>query len=87
MTSISFSKELVIFQHLTNEVVVLQWPFESKISVSVSNESDELLNDTPTSSPSPLTEIQVFMELHTCLPYEAYVCVCEYMYDVNIWDS
>ena len=39
-------------------------PFESEISVAVSKESDEHLNDTPTSSPSPLAEIAMSLVCH-----------------------
>ena len=52
---------LAIFQHLTKVGCRLlsdstEKSFESEISVAVSNESDELLNGTSTSLPSPLVE-------------------------------
>ena len=47
-TSISFTKKLAIFQHLTKVGCRLLTDLKA-----VSNESDDLLNDTTTSSPSP----------------------------------
>ena len=39
-------------------------PFESEISAAVSNASDELLNDTPTSLPSPRGEVAMSLVCH-----------------------
>ena len=50
-TSISFSKKLAIFLHLT-KVGCLHLK-------AVSNESDDLLNDTHTSSPSQQAEMSM----------------------------
>ena len=50
VTSISFSKKHAVFQHLAKEIIVVQNPFESSISAAVSNENDDLSNDTPYSS-------------------------------------
>ena len=66
--SISFSKKLAIFQHVTkagccplSESTVA---IESEISVAVSNESDEILNDISISSPSPPAEIAMSWVCH-----------------------
>ena len=37
----------------------VQYPFESKISVAVSSESDELLNDIPNSWPTLSAEMEM----------------------------
>ena len=39
-------------------------PFGNQISVGVPSESDELLNDTPNSSPSPLVEMVISWVCH-----------------------
>ena len=63
ITSISFSKKLAIFQHLTKEAGVVQ-PLETESSVAVSKTSDALLNGTPTSSPSLLAEMAMSWLCH-----------------------
>ena len=52
---------LAIFQHLAK----VGWkPFENRISVAASSESDELFNDTPNSSSSPRAEMTMGWVCH-----------------------